>query len=416
MKNPIFDLENWREIGATLAQNKTRTFMTAFGIFWGTAILALLLGGSEGLNHFMRRNFEGFATNASAIFPGRTSKPYRGFNKGMTVTFDITDVKNIRKAIPQLEHSSAVNFQWTNALYNDKKSNAQLTGVEKDYVRIFEPVFHEGRFINEADDANNRKVCVLGRQVATELFGAGTAVGHKVSLNGIYYTVIGVVSQTSEIRIGAKMDESVFIPLNSMRLNYNMGDLVNIFMMTFKQGYRPGDFENQIRHILSTNHPIAPDDQQAVHYFDISEMYKMADNVFLGINLLALFVGVGTLLSGIIGVGNIMWIIVRERTHEIGIRRAIGAKPRDIIIQILSESMVLTTIAGFAGIVFAIIILGTAEHITAMNDPRGALSFQLSFQQAIGILATFLILGTAAGIIPATKAMRIKPIEALNDK
>lgn len=416
MKNPVFDLENWREIGTTLAQNKTRTFMTAFGIFWGTAILALLLGGSDGLKHFMSRNFEGFATNASAIFPGRTSKPYKGFNKGMTVQFNVTDVENIRRAIPQIEHSSAVNFQWTNALYSNKKSSAQLTGVEKDYEHIFEPIIYEGRFINEADDANLRKVCVLGKQVATELFGTGSAVGHKVSLNGIYYTVIGVVGQTSEIRMGAKMDESVFIPLNSMRLNYNMGKEINIFMMTFRQGYAPADFENQIRHILSTNHPIAPDDLPAVQYFDISEMYKMADNVFMGINLLALFVGIGTLLSGIIGVGNIMWIIVRERTHEIGIRRAIGAKPRDIIIQILSESMVLTTIAGIAGIVLAVLILGTAEHLSAMSDPKGGLTFQLSFAQAVGILATFMILGTAAGIIPATKAMHIKPIEALNEK
>lgn len=140
----------------------------------------------------------------------------------------------------------------------------------------------------------------------------------------------------------------------------------------------------------------------------------MVDNVFLGITLLALIVGAGTLLSGIIGVGNIMWIIVRERTHEIGIRRAIGAKPRDIIIQILSESMVLTTIAGLAGIVLAILLLAGAEAV--FSDDRGVIAFQLTFGQAMSILATFLILGTAAGLIPAIKAMKIKPIEALNDK
>ncbi len=143
-------------------------------------------------------------------------------------------------------------------------------------------------------------------------------------------------------------------------------------------------------------------------------MFEMVDNVFAGITLLALVVGTGTLLSGVIGVGNIMWIIVRERTHEIGIRRAIGAKPRDIIAQILSESMVLTTIAGIAGIVFAAILLGAAEIFTA--GPQGPIKFQMDFSQAIGILATFLVLGTAAGIIPAVKAMKIKPIEALNDK
>ncbi len=407
MKNPVFDIENWREIGTTLAQNKTRTFMTAFGIFWGTAILALLIGGSEGLKHFMSRNFEGFATNAAAIFPGRTTKSYGGFNKGMDVELNLQDAVNLRRALPSLSHSSSVVFQWANALYGQKKS-------EKDYNKIFEPIVYEGRFINEADDVNFRKVCVIGKKVAEELFGTGSAVGKEIQLNNIYYKVIGVIGQTSEINIGAKMDESIFIPYNTMRRSYNLGNRIHIFMMTFRNGCKPGDYERLVRHVIASNHPIAPDDDGAISYFNISEMFEMVDNVFAGITLLALFVGIGTLLSGVIGVGNIMWIIVRERTHEIGIRRAIGAKPRDIITQILSESMVLTTIAGIAGIVFATIILGLVEM--ASDGPTGPIRFQLSFSQATGILITFLILGTAAGIIPAVKAMRIKPIEALNDK
>ncbi|WP_302573761.1 ABC transporter permease [uncultured Duncaniella sp.] len=414
MKNPIFDIENWREIGTTLAQNKTRTFMTGFGIFWGTAMLALLLGGAEGLKHFMSRNFEGFATNAATIFPERTTKSYAGFNKGMALEMNLQDADNIRRAIPDIENSSSVNFMWANALYGDKKSNAQLTGVENKYDKIFEPIIFDGRFLNEADNANYRKVCVLGKKVASELFGTASGVGNDIQLNGIYYKVIGVVGQTSEITIGANMDESIFIPSSSMRRSYNLGDRIDIFMMTFRQGTKPGNYEKQLRRIIASNHPIAPDDDGAFHYFNISEMFEMVDNVFAGITLLALVVGTGTLMSGVIGVGNIMWIIVRERTHEIGIRRAIGAKPRDIIVQILSESMVLTTIAGIAGIVFAAILLGAAEILTA--GPQGPIKFQMDFSQAIGILATFLVLGTAAGIIPAVKAMKIKPIEALNDK
>ena len=414
MRNPIFDIENWREIGTTLAQNKTRTFMTAFGIFWGTAILALLIGGSSGLKHFMSRNFEGFATNVAMVFPGRTTMPYAGFNKGMELKLNLQDVVNIRRALPQIENSSAVNFLWANALYGQKKSNAQLTGVESGYDKIFVPIIKEGRFINESDNSNNRKVCVIGKKVAEELFGSGSPVGKEVSINDIYYKVIGVAAQTSEISIGSQLDESIVIPYNTMRNSYNMGSDVNIFLMTFKSGYAPGDYEKTVHRLIVNNHPISPDDPGAMHYFDVSEQFKMVDNVFLGISLLALFVGVGTLLSGIIGVGNIMWIIVRERTHEIGIRRAIGAKPRDIIIQILSESMVLTTIAGIAGICFAAIILGLAEHLTA--DGKGTIAFQLSFTEAIYILVTFLVLGTAAGLIPAIKAMKIKPIEALNDK
>lgn len=414
MKNPIFDIENWREIGTTLAQNKTRTFMTAFGIFWGTAILALLIGGSAGLKSFMSRNFEGFATNVAIVFPGRTTVPYAGFNKGMPLELNINDVMNIRRAVPQIENSSAVNFMWANALYGQKKSNAQLTGVESGYDKIFVPIIVSGRFINEADNANNRKVCVIGKKVSEELFGTGDAVGKEISINDIYYKVIGVAAQTSEISFGAQLDESIVIPFNTMNSAYNRGEDVNMFMMTFKSGYAPGDYEQLIRRQIINNHPISPDDPGALHYFDVSEQFKMVDNVFLGISLLAIFVGVGTLLSGIIGVGNIMWIIVRERTHEIGIRRAIGAKPRDIIIQILSESMVLTTIAGIAGICFAAIALGVAEHATATET--GKIAFQLSFSEAMYILVTFLVLGTAAGLIPAIKAMKIKPIEALNDK
>ncbi|MDE6187183.1 MAG: ABC transporter permease, partial [Duncaniella sp.] len=152
MKNPIFDIENWREIGTTLAQNKTRTFMTAFGNFWGTAILAMLIGGSKGLKSFMSRNFEGFATNVAIVFPGRTTKPYAGFNKGMELELNLQDIINIRRAIPEIENSSAVNNLWANALYGQKSSNAMLTGVESGYDKIFVPVMYEGRFINEADN------------------------------------------------------------------------------------------------------------------------------------------------------------------------------------------------------------------------------------------------------------------------
>ncbi|MDE6823852.1 MAG: ABC transporter permease [Duncaniella sp.] len=414
MKNPVFDIENWREIGTTLAQNKTRTFMTAFGIFWGTAILAMLLGGSKGLKSFMGRNFEGFATNVAIVFPGRTTKPYAGFNKGMGLELNLQDVINIRRAIPEIESSSAVNNLWGTALYGQKSTTAMLTGVESDYDKIFVPKMYEGRFINEADNNRARKVCVVGKKAADELFGNESGIGKEISLNGIYYKVVGIAGQTSEIRMGAELDESVIIPYNSMRANYNLGTKVGMFMMTLKSGYAPGDYEKTVRRLIARNHPVAPDDNGAVFYFDVSEKFEMVDNIFLGITLLALIVGAGTLMSGIIGVGNIMWIIVRERTHEIGIRRAIGAKPRDIIIQILSESMVLTTIAGIAGISFAILLLAGAEY--AFSDDQGTIAFQLSFNQAVYILATFLILGSAAGLIPAVKAMKIKPIEALTQK
>ncbi len=196
MKNPVFDLENWREIGTTLAQNKTRTFMTAFGIFWGTAILALLIGGSRGLKSFMSRQFEGFATNVSIVFPGRTTKPYAGFNKGMELDLNLQDVINIRKAIPQIDKSSAVIFNYGTVLYGQNSTSAQLTGVESDYIHIFEPKMYEGRFINDADNSQSRKVCVIRKNVANELFTGESPIGKEVCVNGIYYNGIGVAGQT----------------------------------------------------------------------------------------------------------------------------------------------------------------------------------------------------------------------------
>ena len=281
--------------------------MTAFGIFWGTAILAMLIGGSKGLKSFMSRNFEGFATNVAIVFPGRTTKPYAGFNKGMELELNLQDIINIRRAIPEIENSSAVNNLWANALYGQKSSNAMLTGVESGYDKIFVPVMYEGRFINEADNTRSRKVCVVGKKVADEIFGTESGLGKEISLNGIYYKVVGIAGQTSEISMGAELDESVIIPYNSMRANYNLGTKVGMFMMTLKSGYAPGDYENTVRRLIARNHPVAPDDEGAMYFFDVSEQFKMVDNIFLGITLLALVVGAGTLLSGIIGVGNIMW-------------------------------------------------------------------------------------------------------------
>lgn len=415
MRNPIFDIENWKEIGATLARNKTRTFLTAFGIFWGTAMLAMLWGGARGLEDLLMRNFDGFATNIAFISSNTTSLPYKGYKKGMKWDLTRTDVENIRRSVSGMEASSAVSSVGTmTVVYGRHHASASLNGVEASYSKILIPVIYEGRFLNESDEIQERKVCVMGRRVANDIFGSESAIGKFVDIGGIYYRVIGVAGQTSEVQIMSKIDESVIIPMSTFRRAYNLGENVGAFIFMADSNHSPKDLLPHIEHIIRQNHPISPDDKKAIDFFDISEQFEMVSNLFIGIRLLALFVGVGTLLAGVIGVGNIMWVIVKERTQEIGIRRAIGAKPRDIIVQILSESVVLTTIAGIAGICFAVLVLGVTALATAneISTP----GFQLSFVQAVIIMITFMVLGTAAGTIPATKAMRIKPIEALNDK
>lgn len=411
----IFDIENWREIGATLSRNKTRTFLTAFGIFWGTAMLAMLMGGAEGLKGMMKRNFDGFATNMGGCFTQRTTKSYKGFNKGRSWMLEVQDIEQVRRSNPYIDLSTMLCNTGGSVKYGTKSSAAQIQGVESDYFKILLPVVNEGRVLNHSDVVHMRKAAVVGKNVSDELFGSESPVGKYIEINKMYFLVVGVVSQTSEASLGGKLDNSVLIPNDIMRQAYHLGNEVGAFVYTAKPGHSPKDIEPTVRKIAYMNHPIDPTDEGALHFMDFSEVFSMVDNLFLGISLLAIFVGVGTLLAGIIGIGNIMWIIVKERTQEIGIRRAIGAKPRDIILQILSESMVLTAIAGVAGICFAAGVLELADNMT--YDPSvGSAHFQLTFCAAIGIMAVFLILGTAAGIIPAVKAMRIKPIEALNDR
>lgn len=414
MKVTIFDIDNWKEIGATLARNKTRTFLTAFGIFWGTAMLAMLMGGAKGLEDIIGRNFAGFATNSALMFGGRTTIPYKGFNKGTSWELTTEDVEYIRQNIPEIESITGVMNRSQTATYQKLSTSTTITGVDEFFPEIFLPIMYEGRFINAADTENGRKICVIGKKVAGDLFGEESPIGKSISLGGIYYQIVGVAGQTSEINIGAKIDESVIIPSSTMRRAFNMGNSMGGVMFVARDGVSPESLRPRIERILSQHHPIHPDDHNAMFFFDVSSKFQMVDNLFTGISLLAMFVGAGTLLAGIIGVGNIMWVIVKERTQEIGIRRAIGAKPSDIITQVLSEGVMLTVIAGIAGICFATLVLAVAQIIT--TDPTSVPRFQLRFGQAMSIMVTFIVLGTGAGLIPSIKAMNIKPIEAMNDK
>ncbi len=420
LQTSIFDLDNWREIGSTLARNKTRTFLTAFGIFWGTMMLALLWGGSNGLAGLMLRNFASIAsTNMGAIIPNSTSVPYHGFNKGRRWSFNQSDVDNIRERLTDIEYVTGVYTSWGSMTKADKSHTGQIIGAETDYARIIRPSILAGRFINEADIVNSRKVVFLGSKVAEQLMPGvpySDMLGQDIGLRGVYYKIVGIGAQVGEASIGGRIDDSALVPLSTMRqVESGAGNRVDFIAFSMKDGHRVADCIPRIRRTIYSVHSIHPSDEEAMQVMDISEIFDMVSNVFLGLTILALFVGVGSLMAGIIGVGNIMWIIVKERTHEIGIRRAIGATPASVIIQILSESMVLTTIAGMAGIVFALLILYIVDMASA--DPiTGSAGFILSFSNAMTVLILFMVLGTAAGVIPALKAMRIKPIEAINDK
>ncbi|MDE6795249.1 MAG: ABC transporter permease [Muribaculaceae bacterium] len=418
MRLTIFDIENWKEIGATLMRNKTRTFLTGFGIFWGVAMLALLTGGARGGGDMLRRNFAGFATNTAGVIPSNTTMPYKGYQKGRWWQMTLGDAEMIKAAFPELDAVVPTSQRGAQSFKRGKYTySGQLAGVTEDYTKILQPRLYEGRFVNEADVQNERKVAVIGKKVAGQLFPDGSSpIGKMVEVAGAPYAVIGVVGDVSEIQLNGSADEGVFIPASTFRRIFGYGDKIDFLMLTGKDTTNLSEVLPKIQTMLARRHDFNPSDKGAVWIINIAEQFEQIDKLFLGIDLLAWFIGLATLIAGVIGIGNIMWVIVKERTQEIGIRRAIGAKPRDIIVQVLSEGIALTLLFGLAGVTFATIVLAVMQASTNPADAVSVARFQMSFKGAVVILTLFVLMGTLAGIIPSLKAMRIKPIEAINSK
>lgn len=411
------DIDRWEEILVTITRNKTRSLLTAFGVFWGIFMLVALMGGSQGLKEMMASNFEGFATNSGFTTSQNTSKAYKGFQKGRWWDLELKDVERLRKGVPGIDILTPTNAQWGIQGTYDKKqiTGCSMKGVYPEYGQIEEPVMSMGRFINHIDIKERRKVCVIGKEIYETLFPDGDdPCGKFVNVNGIYFQIIGVNTTSGNIGINGWPPTTFTIPFTTMQQQYNFGEKIQLLCYTAKEGYAIKDIQESIEPILKQAHLIHPDDKQAMMSINAEAMFNMVDNLFKGINILSWMVGLGTLLAGAIGVSNIMMVTVKERTTEIGIRRAIGARPCDIMNQILSESMVLTTLAGMMGICFAVFVLQIMEMGTAQSDTPG--HFQISFWGAIGACLILMVLGMFTGLAPAYRAMAIKPIEAIRDE
>lgn len=411
------DIDRWEEIFVTITRNKTRSFLTAFGIFWGIFMLVALMGGSQDIQEMMASNFAGFATNSGFTGSNQTSKAYKGFRKGRYWQLELNDIERIRQAIPEIEILSPVNSKWgIKATYDkNESSSCSMKGVYPEYAEIETPTLTFGRFINHIDIMEQRKVCVIGKQIYENLFPDGSnPCGKFINANGIYYQVIGVNTSSGNMSVNGWPPTTIIIPFSTMQQSYNFGNNIELLCYTAHPGNSIKNIQARIESVLKKAHLIHPDDKQAILNVDAEALFSMVDNLFKGINILSWMVGLGTLLAGAIGVSNIMMVTVKERTSEIGIRRAIGAKPHDIMSQILSESMVLTSLAGMAGISFAVLILQMLELGTAQSETPG--HFQISFWTAIGACIILLIMGMLAGLAPAYRAMAIKPIEAIRDE
>lgn len=411
------DIDTYKEIFTTLSRNKSRSFLTGFGVFWGVFMLLGLIGGGSGLQQLLSRNFEGFATNSVIIFAQKTTKPYAGFRKGRLWSMNYGDIERLKAQVNGLDIVAPVLARWgPNATYGDKKYSCNVKGVLPEYQGVETPKLKYGRYINAMDMQQKRKVCVIGKRVYKTLFPNGdNPLGKLIRVDSIYYRVVGVDYASGNISIDGSSEEAIVLPITLMREAYNYGDEVPLICGTAKPGVHVSDIMPKIRRVIAQNHQLDPTDEKGISIFNTEVMFGMVDNLFRGVNFLILLVGIGTILAGAIGVSNIMMVTVKERTNEIGIRRAIGATPRIILGQIITESIVLTISAGMGGLLFAVGILQLAE-LASTTDGIVTTHYQIGFWMALGAVALLSTLGVLAGLAPALRAMAIKPVDAMREE
>ena len=417
----MFDLDRWTEIWVTITRNKTRSLLTCFGVFWGILMLVILLGSGRGMQNGIMRSVNGFATNSAFFFADRTSESYKGFNKGRQWNMRNRDVESIRQEVKELSAISPIiwgNSSDKNVVYGMMSGTFNVKGVHPDYFQIETQKLFHGRLLNEVDERERRKVCLIGTKVKEVLFKEEDPCGSYIRVNGLYYQVVGVVQQrASGVNIGGRSEESVFLPFSTMQQTLNQGDIIHFLCVAAKPNVQMLPVINKIKSIIKEQNYISPTDPQAVTALNLAAQFETFNNAFLGIDILIWIVGVGTLLAGIIGVSNIMMVTVKERTKEIGVRRALGAKPWNIISQIMSESLLITAMAGLLGLTVGVFLLDVVDQL--IGDPVGEtmlLHPAVSIQVALAATSILLLAGLLAGLIPAWRAMQIKAIDAIREE
>ena len=413
----FFDIDRLTEIWEALSRNRSRSLLTGFGVFWGIFMLLSLMGGGQGLKTMLTGVLSGFATNSGFIIPGETSLPYKGFRSGRTWSLELSDIERLRREIPEIDVVTGSMGMWgSTVVFEDRESDCQGRGVMPEYARIEEPRMAYGRYINQVDIDQERKVCVLGKRIYKNLFpDGGDPCGLYVRMGDIWFQVVGVDMNNGNIGINGTADEALTIPMSVLQKLYNRGTSVDFICMTARPGYKIKDILAKSREILFREHFIDPSDKKAVFEINAEELFSIMDNLFKGVNLLIWLVGFGTLLAAAIGVSNIMMVTVKERTTEIGIRRAIGATPNMILSQVMMESMLLTLAFGFIGILLSVGFLSLGG-IVACAASEMPVDFQVSFGAAMLAILILTVLGLLAGLAPAMRAMNIKPVDAMRDE
>jgi len=410
----MFDLDRWIEMFKTLNKNKLRTVLSGFTIAFAILLFTLLFGIGNGLKHTFEKAFARNAQNSIYINSGTTTKPYKGLQSGRKIQFTNDDTKFINEKFEddiQFFSPSIERFR-VQAIYKGEQNTYWVGGVYPDYQPLEESVIEDGRFISVLDIKRRAKVIAIGRMVEKDLFGNLSAIGKNISLDGISYKVIGVFSDPG----GDRDERKIYTPFTTAQGMYSNHDELDYFGLTYNPKLNVDQalaFSNLLTKMLKEKHNIDPRDQGALRVHNFADGAKGVQQFMMVLNIIILFIGIGTLIAGIIGISNIMVYIVKERTKELGIRKALGATPKSIIGMIMLESIFVTAIAGYAGLligVFALRSLGDSLEKYFILNPS------VETYVVVGATIVLVIAGTIAGYIPAKRAARIKPIVALNDE
>jgi putative ABC transport system permease protein len=420
----MFDLDKWEEIWLTMKQHKLRTALTAFGVFWGIFMLVILLGAGNGLRNGAMQNFD-IAKNAVFVWTAETTVPFEGFDAGRSVQLNNEDLAALRRLdevdiiAPRLRVGNRFSGQALPIVRGDKSVAFLIMGDVPEFLEIKPYILEQGRFLNEIDMQRSRKVAVIGKRVRDELFDTEEdAIGDYVRIGGVPFQVIGVFDTRVMGEQAINELQTVHVPLSTAQRTFNLANHIDWFGFIPAAGATPTETEDAVKEVFRSRHHISPDDRQAVQSFNVEREFREMQGIFSGIAGFSWFVAIGTIIAGMVGVANIMMIIVRERTREIGIRKSVGAKPLSIIGMIILEALVISGFAGYVGLVSGVFLI---EGVALVMEQLGAQSDffaspEIDFGVAISAIAVLVFSGALAGFFPGLIAARISPVHALRDE
>lgn len=409
----MFDADNWKEIFETIQKNKLRTFLSGFTVALGILIFVVLYGLGNGLQNTFNKFFQDDATNVFFIFPGRTTMPYKGYKSDRTIEFKNGDVAAIEKNFPTyIEYISPRIFRSANVSFGRESNNYTTRAVAPSYQFAEKTTLMKGRFINDADVKARSKYVVIGRLVEKDLFKGSNAIGQYINVGGIMFRVIGVFQDDG----GDNEERYLYLPYTTRQLLEKNNDKVDDIVIGFKPeiGYdEVMKFDGALDRFIRELKYIAPMDRSGIYIRNVADQLKQNQQFAQVLQIIVSLVAIGTIIAGIIGISNIMVFVVKERTKELGIRKALGATPRDVVGTILLESTFITTVSGFVGLILGVAILNSLR-----DKLEGFFITNPYIDMGTAIFATVLLIffGAIAGYIPARRAANIKPIVALRDE